>query len=191
MLLLKDVQILSRPGYFGRRRTQIASQLDRDYPGWQECWQIGELILNFSEAVLLYDDAYFEHLTLNPHLVEWVTSFGECYDSERDNIATGTTHDPKASPRHIQDVSVRRALVRMGTYFKHYCGTDHTLYDEAQLLHIRGEDTNGFALMPGNINFHKPRLILEESIGNMPGWIKPGTVESFWQANKVIILPKS
>jgi hypothetical protein len=191
MKLLRDVQIVSRPGYFGRRRTQIASQLDRDYPGWQECWQINNNILSFSEAVLLYDDAYFHHLNNNPQVVDWVTSFGECYDSERANIATGTDHDPKASPRHIQDVSVRRALIRLGTYFKDFRGTDHTLYDEQHLLHIRGEETNGFELMPGNIKFHKPELILQENIENMPGWIKPGTVESFWQANKVIVLPRS
>lgn len=191
MQSLEDVNIVSRPGYFGKRRTEITLQLDHDYPGWQECWQIGNLIFNFEEAVMLYDDAYWYHLRANPDLMIWVTSFGECYDSDRSNIACGITHDPHVSPRHIQDVSVRRALLRLGVYFKQYLGKDHTLYQEKQLLHIRGPESNGYCLMPGNIKFHLPHLI-EKNIKseNMPNWIKPNTVEAFWQANKVIVLPK-
>lgn len=188
MKSLKTVKIVSRPGYFGKNRTQIISQLDQKYLGWQECWQIGDMILDFSEAVLLYDDSYYHYFNQNPQIVDWVISFGECYDSERSNIATGTNHDSKAIPRHIQDVSVRRALVRLGTYFKNYYGNDHTLYKEEQLLHIRGKETNGFGLMPGNIPFHKPELIMTEQVDNMPSWIQPGTVESYWQSNKVIVI---
>lgn len=190
----KDFMIVDRPGYFGKLRNEIEDQYEKDYPilknghpGWQECWQVGEHILDFDEAVMLYDDAYWVHLKDNPDILQWVTSFGECYDSDPSNIACGLEHDPQATPRHIQDISVRKALVRLGIYFKQYIGSFHGFYSESQLLHIRGPKTNGFALMPGNVNFHLPNLILQERPRNMPDWIKPGSIEAFWQSNKVII----
>jgi hypothetical protein len=188
MLAKSAVKIVARPGYFGKRRPEILAELAAKFPGCMECWQVGDLILTFDEAVMLYDDAYFQHLSQKPDLLEWVTSFGECYDSARDNIACGINHDPHASPRHIQDVSVRRALVRLGVYFKQYLGYCESAYTDDQLLHIRGDSTNGFILMPGNVSFHRPDLISTEPIDKIQSWIKPGSIEFFWQMNKVIVL---
>jgi hypothetical protein len=173
---LKSEVVLDRPGYFGKRRPEIAARYDAEYGvgGWDEAWQVNELLYSFDEAVTLYDDAYLQHLS-EFSVADWVCTFRECYDSDPSNIGSGVRHDEFASPRHLQDVSIRRALVRMGVWF---CGTE--------LLHVRGPETNGHRLMPGNVPFHRPSLILKNG-GPLRDWMRPGSVEAFWQANKVII----
>jgi hypothetical protein len=153
MFNLDQVKIISRPGYFGRKRKEIEQQLAQ-FPGWIECWQVHTRIYTFEEAVMIYDDSYYHFLKDHPKL-GLVESFGECYDSERNNIACGINHDIYSTPRHIQDVSVRRALLRLGTYFRKYRGSDEKLYDESELLHIRGEEitvTDGHRFWMGDIS---------------------------------------
>ena len=107
-------------------------------------------------------------------------SFGECYDNDPSNIKCGCKHDPKACPRHIQDVSVRRALYRLGVWFNG---------PKDKLLEIRANGSNGCMLSPFNVPFHRPDLIpIGEHAGPCPKWCNPGTVEAWWQAAKVIII---
>lgn len=187
MRRVSDVKVLARPGYFGKKRPQYIERYNEQFGAWLECWQVGEWVLDFQEAVLLYDDAYYQYLVSRPNALADIVTFAECYDHNHTNIWTGLEHDPVATPRHIQDVSVRRALVRMGTYFSGFRGSNAE-YKEEELLHIRGEGTNGNWLMPGNIPFHKRHLILPtDQVENFPVWANPESVEGFWQANKVII----
>lgn len=180
---LSAAHIIDRPGYFGKRRREIeAGYTARFGPGgWQECWQVRGRIYSFAEAVTLYDEAYYQHIcdsdsAMKETLLDWICTFRECFDHDPTNIDAGVTHDPAAVPRHLQDVSVRRALVRLGRWF-----------DPAgkELLHIRGPETNGHALMPGNVPFHRPGWILVDG-GPTKDWMKPGSVEHFWQKNKII-----
>lgn len=215
------VTIVRRPGYFGRKRPEIVESLNQQYGNqWAECWQIpidietftfgaGEanaddvwannptisLILPFYEAVTLYDEAYYEFLKNNPYIVKHITSYAECYDSDKSNTLSGTEHDELASPRHIQDVSIRRALLKLGTYFQKFRGQAAT-YKDDELLHIRGPQTNGGYLNPGLVPFHKTNLIIgHKHIGYlpwcMPWWISKNSIEHFWQSNKVIVVPNT
>lgn len=188
MLRLKDVKVLARPGYFGKNRPKVIAKYNEQFGSWQECWQVLDWVLNFEEAVTLYDDAYYEYIRKLPgEKFDEIIRYAECYDHDPSNILTGVRHDPLAVPRHIQDVSVRRALVRMNFYFNKFRGSN-VQYDESELLHIRGEGTNGNWLMPGNIPFHKDWLILPtEQVEKFPKWADPKSVEGFWQANKVIV----
>jgi hypothetical protein len=189
MLKLKDVNIVARPGYFGKKRPKIEAEYVRLYGEWAECWQIGEWILNFEEAATLYDDSYYKFISEDERNLYNIVKFSECYDHDHTNIRCGIKHDSVSVPRHIQDVSVRRALVRLGTYFTGFRGP-HAEYKEEELLHIRGEGTNGNWLMPGNVPFHRPDLIRPiTEVENFPKWANPTSVEGFWQANKVIVIP--
>lgn len=176
---MQSVQIVDRPGYFGKKRAEYVERYNREYPnGWAECWQVNGWIYSFLEAVTLYDDAYHAWLTANPNLTTWVCTFSECFDHDESNIEAGCDHDTLSLPRHIQDVSVRRSLVRQGKWF-----------GGSGLLQIRGEETNGHQLMPGLVPFHMPHLILPEGMGGPTRpWMKEGSVEMFWQRNKVIIV---
>lgn len=174
------LQVVDRPGYFGRKRTKKVEFYDNLFGEgkWSECWEIDGKIVPFEKAVELYDAAYYELLSRQPETVDWIVSFGECYDSDPSNIQCGCEHDPNSSPRHMQDISIRRALKKLGVWFK---GTPDNL------LWIRGPESNGFQLNPGNVPFHRPDLILSHG-GPKPNWAKEASVEHFWQANKVIIV---
>lgn len=187
MFKLEQIKIVARPGYFGKNRPAIEAKYNDLYDSWFECWQVGTWILTFQEAVTLYDDAYYELISKSNQVLDRIVAFSECYDHDHTNILCGVNHDYVSTPRHIQDVSVRRALVRMGTYFKGFRGS-HEEYKEEELLHIRGEGTNGNWLMPGHVPFHKRNLILDiKKVENFPKWANPLSVEGFWQANKVIV----
>jgi hypothetical protein len=184
MYLLKEFDVYDRPGYFGKKRTEKEAEYNKNYLfGWHECWQVRDMVYNFFEAVMLYEDAYYEYLKSDPKLLEWVTNFTECYDNSITNIEDGSHYDVRAPVRHLQDVSVRRSLMRMGLFFR---GTD-----PINLLQIRGPESNGHLLMPGNVKFHRPEFILQPSeAGAAEKWVKPGTVEEFWQRNKLIGKPR-
>jgi hypothetical protein len=114
------LQVVDRPGFFGRKRERKVSFYNNLYGEgkWSEMWEVGGRLVGFHRAVELYDEAYYCYLASRPDLLEWVTSFGECYDTEPSNIQCGCNHDICCSPRHIQDVSTRRALERLGVWFK-------------------------------------------------------------------------
>jgi hypothetical protein len=174
------LQIVDRPGYFGRKRSNRVEFYDNLFGEgrWAEMWEVSRHAVGFEQAVALYDDAYYVFLAEHPSLIDFICSFGECYDNDPANVLCGCQHDCQSVPRHIQDVSVRRALKRLGVWFDG--PSDH-------LLEIRGEDSNGFRLNPGQVPFHKPELILTgATAGRVPDWAMPGSVEAFWQANKVI-----
>lgn len=177
------MKIVDRPGYFGKRRPAKVEMYDFLYGEgrWQECWEVEGRTLGFEHAVALYDLAYEIYLRANPLFVAHVARlYGNCYDNDPSNVACGVNHDPSATPRHIQDVSVRRALASMGM---EWAGP------KERLLQIRGPESEGFLLNPGNVPFHRPDLILRGThAGPVPKWAKPESVEAFWQANKVIVV---
>jgi hypothetical protein len=176
------LQVVDRPGFFGRKRERKVSFYNNLYGEgkWSEMWEVGGRLVGFHRAVELYDEAYYCYLASRPDLLEWVTSFGECYDTEPSNIQCGCSHDICCSPRHIQDVSTRRALERLGVWFK---GAPDSL------LQIRMEDSNGYILNPGQVPFHRPELLPAPGIGGpTPWWAKKDSVEAFWQRCKVICL---
>lgn len=196
MYKLNQVEILERPGYFGNKRALREKELTEKYgETWKECWQVKDMILSFEDATMYYEDAYCIYLSKNIEIIPFILNFAECYDSERKNILDHTTYNSTQIPRHIQDIAIRRILLRSGAYFKKFRGVEYwDEYEEEDLLHVRGASSktnkvpNGAALMPGNIPFHVPDLILEQN--NIPKWAKIDSVEAFWQANKVIIKVK-
>jgi len=171
--------IVARPGYFGKDRTQWEEMFNARYgPGnWQECWQLYDEILPFNEAVRLYDVSYFLHIKEDRYGVfhGMACQYKDCYDNDPSNIEAGCNHDLKAVPRHIQDVSVRRAFRALGIKFNP---------DSDKLLEIRGEGSSGYELSPMRIPFIYPFAIID---GPARDWVGKGTVEEFWQRNKVII----
>jgi hypothetical protein len=174
--------VVDRPGYFGSKRAKKIEFYNNLFGegNWSECWEVGGNIFSFQHAVALYDEAYYLHFVNNPGLIGFVCKYGECYDNDPSNVLCGLEHDSKANPRHIQDISVRRAMKRIGVKFSG---------PSDKLLQIRGEDSDGFLLNPGQVPFHIIDLILEGPLaGKVPKWAKPHSVEAFWQANKIIVI---
>ena len=174
--------IVDKPGYFGVKRPR-REQFYNDMFGethWFEGWQIAGKVLCFDRAVELHDEAYYLYLKDHPEVVEYVLKFGNCYSSDPSNIQCGCQHDQQATPRHIQDISVRRALTKLGVWFSG---------PTERLLQIGSTTSEGYILHPGNVPFHRPELILPSPRGGpVPSWAKPQSVEAFWQSTKVIVV---
>lgn len=172
-------QIVDRPGYFGDKRQQRVDFYDNLFGAdrWSEMWEVDGSLVSFAKAVSMYDESYYQHLAANPEAAVWASSFGDCSD-----IADTYRNccDPHATPRYLQAASVRRALTRLGFSFAGPVD---------RLLSIRGPESNGHSLNPGHVPFHCPSLILQGTrCGKRPGWAEIGSVEHFWQANKVIVI---
>lgn len=203
-------QVVERPGYFGKKRPEKEKEYNAKYGKgqWQERWQFDEDFLSLEEALKLYDMSYYEWLHDNRYWLDFISNeYKECYDNDPSNIESGCNHDPNAVPRHIQDVSVRKAMKLLGVTFNSA---------SPFLLQIRGPESNGYWLSPMIIPFVFPRFILKappstpkfpvscilttadvaESrdwlappVGSpVKDWVRKGSVEEFYQRNKVIVI---
>lgn len=185
------MKIVDRPGYFGSNRPAIEASYNEKYGvgKWKEMWQVYGKIIPFEEAVTYYDQAYLVYLLSHRELIDFTNYYDECYDNDISNIDCGYNHDPASVPRHIQDISVRRAMRDLGSPFKE-TGTPASEQNPKRLLHIRGPETNGFILSPMMVKFFPEIMILPADIGGpLPYWCKLETsVEAFWQRNKVIVV---
>ena len=172
----EDWLTVCRPGYSGRQGRKRDAQRNEVYgPGnWRTAFRWGERTILYSEALILYEDAYFQHFMSDPGELEWLLDTAcEVYDNSDSNVLSGTDYTvQEATSTHLQDIAIRRCLVRKGLEFR----GDH-------LVEIRGKSSEGYRLNPGQIPFHRPDLIVQPE---PKSWWNPGSVEAFWQANKVL-----
>jgi len=52
------------------------------------------------------------------------------------------------------------------------------------LVEIRGHNSEGYALNPGQVAFHLPHMIMQPEFKD--DWMNLGSIESFWQSNKIV-----
>lgn len=174
---------LFRPGYFGRKRDAIVAHLNQQFGvgNWRLVWVVennGQSLSYEFEAAccLFYQNSYVEWLKRHPDDLDFICSFGECIDNAATNIESGLDYlRQEAFSTHIQDIAVRNAIKSLGRKFEG---------PPDKILTIRSHDSNGFKYGPGNIPFFLPELIKQPS--KRPQWALEGTVEDFWQSNKII-----
>ena len=179
-------ETIQRPGFFGKRRDLINGGFDLDYgPGnWRIAWQIGDRVGGFAEAVMLYEDSYFEFLSARPELTSYLTSdASDVYDDSLTNIASGIDYARQESIRtHLQDIAIRRSLVRLGMAFRGL--------KPVQIRHQWGEapiHPLGYLLSPSTVPFHRRDLLVEPLLEGW--WSEVGgvrSVEGFYQSNKLL-----
>lgn len=171
---------VERPGQFGRRRDQRRAEFDERYgPGdWRVVWRIGRRLGSFAEAVMVYEDAYCQYLADNTAVREaLVSTASDVYDNDLSNIASGFDYAHQESDRdHIQDVAIRRCLVRLGEEFRGR--------EPLQIRHSDGSHPLSLTLSPGRVPFHRPEWLIRPEI--VLWWAEPGSVESFYQSNKLL-----
>lgn len=176
---MSDWQTVERPGYFGRHRDDRYAGYDARYGSgnWRLVWRIGQRLGPVAEAVMLYEDAYVAWLQLHPaELDELVAVAAEVYDDAPSNVASGLDYRQQETSRtHLQDIAIRRSLVRLGRQFA-----------GERLIRIRdahGDHPLSLRLSPGMISFHRPDLIVRPELA---GWWRPSSVEAFYQSNKLL-----
>lgn len=178
-------KVVGRPGYFGRRRNQKIAQYNADFGegNWKLAWYApfatGTNFLDFEQACKrLYEDSYLVWFRQNMEEIDKICTYGECIDNAPSNVQSGVDYTKQeAFSTHIQDIAVRNVLAKLGRKFEG---------PKDKILVIRSADSDGFKYGPGNIPFFEASWILQPS--KCPGWANAGSVEDFWQSNKVLIV---
>jgi hypothetical protein len=149
----------------------------------------GEIITR-NQAYLIYEESYYHFIKNNPEVKDWlVNTASEVYDIQCSNIKSGLDYNnQECEATHLQDISVRRVLTRLKLEEEGKSIEDKL--PELEIFHgdhpvqIRGRNTEGFVLNPGEVPFHLPEEILE----GKRGWWKKGSVEEWYQNNKVLLV---
>lgn len=177
-------QNIRRPGYLGKQRDQMQQDWDELYGvgNWQLAWQCGTECITLAAALSIYEDGYFEFFTQNPGiLIELVQTASDVYDDAPSNVSSGLDYShQETSLNHWHDIAIRRAVLRHGMWFA-----------GATLAHIRHEQSKhplSMVLSPGQVPFHKPSLILQPELTRW--WWDTGSIESFYQSNKVLLVQR-
>ena len=188
-------ETIERPGYFGTNRNEIIESWNKKFGenNWKIAYQFGDLVIPRDVGIQIYEDAYYEYLKSNPKTLNWlINTASDIYDTAPTNVEAGFSYNIQETPNnHIHAVSIRRAVLRNGKWFK----GDH-------LMHVR-PDKEGDRLGPHLIPFHLPDMIYQGETmykgkardfpKNPPWWITmgiPNSVEEFYQQNKVLQIKK-
>ena len=169
--------IKKSPGYVGKRRAEFISKLNKKYGrnNWRIAWQWGKTVIPFETVCQIYEDAYWADSFRREKLwKELISKSKDVYDYDKSNIKSGLNYSIQEGPAiHIQDISIRRVVLRRGWRFK-----------GKKLAQIRTKDPYwGQKLTPGAVPFHLPKLI---SNPHLKGWWARNSVEDFYQSNKIL-----
>jgi len=180
--------------YLGRKRDETYDRFNQRFgiDHWLIGWQISG-IESKERALQLYEDAYYEFLKNNPATRTWlVNSASEVYDIHHSNINSGLDYSiQECNASHLQDIAIRRALTRLQldeqgiTYDRNNLPLIN-IFRGDHLIQIRGKDSEGFSLNPGQVPFHLPELIVGEHSSSV--WWGESSIEDFYQRNKVLVV---
>ena len=176
-------KIIKRPGYFGKQRDKLHREHNKTYGknNWRITWLVNKKIFSKEEILLLYEDSYFNFLKKHPKVLQQlINEAKDVYDDAASNVKSQLDYSKQETNRtHYQDIAIRRCVVRFGLRFK-----------GRKLIQIRdykGKHPLSLKLSPGRIPFHMPKLIKKPELD---GWWQHGSVESFYQSNKVLQVKK-
>lgn len=170
---------LETVGYLGKHRDAKFAEWTSEYGEWMFGWRFGDVMLDFLGVCQVYEDAYQHFLWFHPHVAEQlVAEASDVYDDDPSNILSGLDYlEQETSRTHIQDIAIRRNLVRLGAKFE----GDKPIRIRQEL----GEHPLSMTLSPGKVPFHMPSLIGRPQL---EGWWDPDSVESFYQTNRVLLV---
>lgn len=173
---------IERPGYFGKKRDELHTSWDKQFgnENWRIAYQWGGIVVPRRMGIQIYEDGYYEFLKNNPNTLEWlISTASDVYDTAPTNVQAGLDYENQETPNnHIHDVSIRRAVLRLGEEFR----GDH-------LMHVRWKKSEGYRVNPGVVHFHLPEMIVPGEINDYGGkgtWWFENTIEDFYQKNKVL-----
>lgn len=180
---LEEWIIVERPGYLGGSKLEKIRIWDEKYGknNWRLVWKIGFDFFDFLGACALYEDAYFFYFKKRGDiLLTLISEACDVYDDMPSNVNSGLDYTKQETERtHIQDIAIRRSLVRLCAYFR----GDKLI----QIRDRKGEHPLSMDLSPGRVPFHIPAIIEKPELR---GWWEWRTVESFYQSNKYLQIKK-
>ena len=175
-------EVSGRTGFAGKKRDRQDQERDRLYGpgGWMIAHEVQGKYYSWLEALVqFYEEAYCHYLQTQPELTDWQCREAcDVYDNDPSNVNSGLDYNlQESSCNHMQDISIRRALKKIGKKF-----------EGKRLIQVRGRSSEGYAFSPGIVPFHRPEWIKQPEL---KGWWRKGSIESFWQSNKVLLVKKT
>ncbi len=175
-------ETIERPGYLGKKRDELHNAWNNQFgeDKWRIAYQWGSLVVPKEIGIQIYEDAYHEFFKNNKGILEWlISTASDVYDTAPTNVQAGFDYtNQETQNNHIHDISIRRAVMRLGRRFKGH-----------HLMCVRWKDSEGFKINPGVVSFHLPKLIVSGEIKDYGGkgiWWYDKTIEDFYQRNKVL-----
>jgi hypothetical protein len=170
---------IGRLGYLGKHRDEMCARWDSKYGkgNWRLAWKVGMEYVDFLQMCKYYEESYYRFLKGHEEILgELVHAASDVYDDAVSNLHSGFEYNTQETNRtHVQDIAIRNAVRRLGSKFK-----------GDELLQIRdreGSHALSMELSPGRVPFYDKSIIVQPELG---GWWKPGTVESFYQSNRML-----
>ncbi len=172
-------------GYLGTRRDQVKNHFDENYGdgNWRVVWydKKKRTILDFLRmCVYYYQKSYFEFLSGNPHLVEFLqtNALNVCAEDASDLEAGCNYLVQKGKRTQILAIVVRNVMADMGIEFR-----------GKELIYLRGPKISYEIcrkLDPRVVPFCNPEKIFHSWYSENEK--KPFSVEDFYQNNKFLQL---
>lgn len=175
---------IARPGWFGEAKKERLAVYDNKYgpSNWRIRHQLGPRLLDFPEAVKLYELCYELHFQNPETRYLWTNLFkqaSEVWTELETDVQSGLDYSVQLAPApHYEDVAIRIIMER---YKKVFRGN--------RLIRIRADSTDaiGIALSSVHIPFLWPEYIEDDSEHGVQWWNRHGaSLERFWHANKVL-----
>lgn len=145
---------------------------------WRMGYSWGDWTLDVRSGIQIYEDGYYHVLRNDPELLQWTLSYCDVFDTNPSNVASYcdySVQEVENAGQHWQDVAIRRVLRRLGLWF-----------GGEELLEIRGHESEGYRLNPGQLPFHRPDLLVSP---RQWGWWRPDSIEDFSISNFAIQVP--
>ncbi len=184
---------IARVGYIGKLHERVMDSLSRFYGNSVRIAQtLDGKAISRNEALRQYEQSYYQFLKNDRQLLEWlVSTASDVYDTSPDNVNSGLDYDVgQEKLTHIQDIAIRRAVTRInledkGIPYEQTNLPTIEIFRGDHLVEVRGRESEGHMLNPGVVPFHRPGAILQPQ---RQGWWEGGSIEDYWQSNKVIQL---
>jgi hypothetical protein len=169
---------VERPGYFGKKRDEVYKQFDEKFgkENSRIMWQWNGNTIPFIVACQIYEDGYYADSFRREKVWKELASIAkDVYDHQESDVKSGLDYlVQNGNAMHLQDIAVRRVMLRRGYKFEGYI-----------LVQIRDhKEYWGQTLSPGKIPFHLPELIVVPHLGLK--WWDYNSIEDFWQSNKIL-----
>lgn len=195
------------PGFSGDDKARRHRLLDERFgdDGWRWGFVVRGEVVDLPTAIAEYEQSYRVHLHRHPEIVEWlVTTCGNVYDHDVDNVYDDDYTQPDEVPNHYQDISVRRVigeladddpswgqlveLTDLGTGRRHRVPRARG-FRGRHLAQIRDARSPAYFLNPALVPVHDPALV-STLPGRVEWYHREGcahlSVEAFWQMAKLV-----
>ncbi len=143
---------------------------------WRAGYEWGPFILDIRSGIQIYEEAYLKILSSRRDLLDClVHTASNCYDTSPSNVDSECSYRIQEvidSGQHWQDVTLRRCLIRLKTWFQ----GDH-------LLEVRGHNSEGFRFNPSELPFHLVSCLARP---RQYGWWNPDSIEDFSMSNFIV-----